>query len=116
VVHRSGKGGSNDPFLYTIVLGMVTEDGNIIASSNLVDPGLEVSLSLSLSLSDPASLSLIKSHTHTQLYPSVCEHVANAPLPRNTTHRSLHPQRPSCLNASLVLSWPHPPLLLSRFV
>ena len=34
----AGKGGSNDPFLYTIVEGMVSEDGNIIASSSLVDP------------------------------------------------------------------------------
>ena len=44
VVIRVGKGGSNDPFLYTIVAGMVSEDGNIIASSSLVDPGLEVRL------------------------------------------------------------------------
>jgi len=44
VVVRVGKGGSNDPFLYTVVQSMVSEDGNIIASSHLVDPGLEVRL------------------------------------------------------------------------
>jgi len=44
VVIRVGKGGSNDPFLYTVVEAMVSEDGNIISSANLVDPGLEVRL------------------------------------------------------------------------
>jgi len=42
VVIRVGKGGSNDPFLYTLVQSMLSEDGNIIASPNIIDPGLEV--------------------------------------------------------------------------
>ena len=41
---RAGKGGSNDPFLYTVVADMVSADGSIIGASNLVDPGLEVRL------------------------------------------------------------------------
>ena len=41
-VIRVGKGGSNDPFLYTVVQSMLSSDGNIIASPNLIDPGLEV--------------------------------------------------------------------------
>jgi len=44
VVARVGKGGSNDPFLYTVVQGMVSKDGKALTTHSLADPGLEVRL------------------------------------------------------------------------
>jgi hypothetical protein len=44
VVRRVGKGGSNDPFLYTVVADMVGENGKALTSQTLADPGLEVRL------------------------------------------------------------------------
>eukprot|EP00282_Hemiselmis_andersenii_P003287 CAMPEP_0114127500 /NCGR_PEP_ID=MMETSP0043_2-20121206/10412_1 /TAXON_ID=464988 /ORGANISM="Hemiselmis andersenii, Strain CCMP644" /LENGTH=284 /DNA_ID=CAMNT_0001220587 /DNA_START=16 /DNA_END=867 /DNA_ORIENTATION=+ len=44
IVNRKGKGGSNDPFLYTINTCHLNCDGGLAETPNLVDPGLEVRL------------------------------------------------------------------------
>jgi len=44
MIERKGKGGSNDPFLYSVAVGTVNEQGLCVIPSNLVDPGLEVRL------------------------------------------------------------------------
>ena len=43
MVDRKGKGGSNDPFLYSAAVIKLDSDGVAIVT-NLVDPGLEVRL------------------------------------------------------------------------
>mmetsp|Transcript_2687 Transcript_2687/g.9025 ORF Transcript_2687/g.9025 Transcript_2687/m.9025 type:complete len:444 (+) Transcript_2687:420-1751(+) len=44
IVNRCGKGGSNDPFLYSLNKEHFDEKGNVICSPDMIDPGLEVRL------------------------------------------------------------------------